>query len=690
MRSPWHCVAPLAVLLASACHSSTTPGSPDASVTPGRDALLLADTVRSQDFATPADAPADVKPDAVDTAGAAPDTAKTDSTSGPLPDTATDPAGDPGTVNPDARADDPGTVAPPDGGRPDTGPSDGTVPLDNAAPTPDGPRDTGTAAPDLGASDLPSLGTKELIIQEDTLGFCAIDGKVYPRDGSTSITGYTGTGFADSDLGAGKGISWSVKSERAGLAKIVWRYAFGGAATNLRDGRLTVNGAVVADPVVFPYTGTSTDTSWNNWVESAPLAIPLVAGANYIRLEGIHEGGLANIDWVKLIGDGITADNPSFTLSVTPNDPDFGSVAVSPQQASYPFGTAITLTATAKSGYFLQSFSGEASSTSNPFVFNIERNTTIEAIFLPTGTAQAPGLVGYAAVQDDQGTPYLVTGGSLGPTVKATTIADLKAAAAGSDPRVVEITGSFDGSADAANVISVGSNKTLRGVGAAVFVGYEFNLAKVRNVIIQNLTISKVVADNSGQANDALVIGEKSRNVWIDHCDFYSDMEHDKDYYDGLIEIKNEASFITISWNTVHDHWKASLISSGDEQVADTVIRVTYHHNYFYNVNSRLPSIRFGKAHIFNNYYLNVGSAVNSRMGAIVRVEYNYFKGVSDTIVSQDSASNGTWQVNNNTFDGCSGPTTSTGALTPPYAYTPDPAANLPTAIPAGAGVGKI
>ena len=688
MRSSWYRVALVAALLVPACQSSTTPGNGDASGTPGQDARLAADTPRSEDLAAESDSPAATRPDTADTAAAAPDAAKTDSSSDLPFDAATDLDRDTGTVAPDARLADTGNTSFSDGGRADAGPADATVPPDSVTPATD-TRDGGTAAPDLGASDLPTLGTKELIIQENTLGFCAIDGKVYPKDGSTSITGYTGTGFADSDLGIGKGISWSVKSERAGMAKLTWRYAFGGTATNLRDGRLTINSVVVADPVVFPYTGTSTDTSWNNWVESAALAIPLVAGGNYIRLEGIYDGGLVNIDWVKLIGDGITADDPSFVLSVAPNNPDFGAVTVSPQQASYPAGTAITLTATANSGYFLQSFSGEASGTSNPFVFNIERNTTIEAVFLPTGTTQAPGLVGYAAVQDDKGTPYLVTGGSLGPTVKAATIADLKAAVAGNEPKVVEITGSFDGSADAANVISVGSNKTLRGVGAAVFVGYEFNLAKVRNVIIQNLTISKVVAANSGQANDALVIGERSRNIWIDHCDFYSDMEHDKDYYDGLIEIKNEASFITVSWNTVHDHWKASLISSGDEQVADTVIRVTYHHNYFYNVNSRLPSIRFGKAHIFNNYYRDDGSAINSRMGAVVRVEHNYFKNVSDTIVSQDSATNGTWQVNNNTFDGCSGPTTSTGALTPPYAYTPDPVANLPTAIPAGAGVGK-
>lgn len=30
---------------------------------------------------------------------------------------------------------------------------------------------------------------------------------------------------------------------------------------------------------------------------------------------------------------------------------------------------------------------------------------------------------------------------------------------------------------------------------------------------------------------------EYSNNVWIDHVDVSSDMDHDKDYYDGLIDV---------------------------------------------------------------------------------------------------------------------------------------------------------
>jgi len=46
----------------------------------------------------------------------------------------------------------------------------------------------------------------------------------------------------------------------------------------------------------------------------------------------------------------------------------------------------------------------------------------------------------------------------------------------------------------------------------------------------------------------------------------------------------------------------------------------------------------------------------------------------------------------NNVFDRCNGsqPTTSTGSLTPPYEYTLDAPEELPSLVPAGAGVDKL
>ena len=551
--------------------------------------------------------------------------------------------------------------------------------------SPDAAAGTGGAGTPDAAPDVP-VGPGVTVIQEDQPGFAAVDGKVYPRQGSTSVTGYTGTGFADGDPGMGKTIAWSVKAETAGTYKLIWRYAFGGLAANTRDGRLVINGVTAADAVTFAYT-----TDWNMWQETPALDVQLSAGSNFIQIVALGASGLANIDYLEIVGEGITPDNPSFSLTVASNDAAAGSVTWTPMQAFYPAGASVMLTAAANTGYFFQSWTGDSPSATAATTITMTKNMVLTARFLPTGTVQDPALVGYAAIQDDAGTPYLLHGGSLGPTVTASTLDELKMYLGSPNPYVVTVSGLIMG----ADSVDVKSNKTLLGVGTdAHLQGIELSMNGSRNIIIRNIAVSHVIADGAGTSNDAIVM-TGAMNVWIDHCDLYSDRTSGKDYYDGLIEIKNGASFVTVSRCHIHDHFKVSLISSGDEQVGDTVIRATYHHNYFHNCGSRLPSIRFGKAHVFNNYYINNadGSGVNSRMGAVVRVEGNHFENSENPICFLDSSKTGTWDVTGgNTFVNCTGmqPTTSTGMLTPPYPYTLDAVGDVPTAVPAAAGVGKL
>ena len=555
---------------------------------------------------------------------------------------------------------------------------------------------TGGSAPDAaagsgggGAADAgPDVWVEPggTIIQEDQPGFAAVDGKIYPRQGSTNVTGYTGTGFADGNPGVGKTIAWSVKAEAAGPFRLTWRYAFGGLATNLRDAKLLVNGVTVADTVAFAYT-----TDWNVWQETPAMEVQLAAGSNFIQLAATGASGLANIDYLSILGDGITPDNPSFSLTVASNEPTAGSVSYAPMQAFYPAGASVMLTATANAGYFFQSWTGDSPSANASTTITMTKNMVMTARFLPTGTVQDPALVGYAADQDDAGTPYLLNGGSLGSTVTATTLDELKTYLGSPDPTVVQVTGLIEG----ADSINVASNKTLLGVGSGAHLqGLELSLNASRNVIIRNIAVSHVVADGAGTANDAIVLSG-AMNVSDRSLRSLFRPRPRQGLLRRAPQIKNGASFVTVSRCHIHDHYKVSLISSGDEQVGDTVIRASYHHNYVHNVGSRLPSIRFGKAHVFNNYYANVpdGSGVNSRMGAVVRVEGNHFQSVENPIVFLDSARTGYWDVTGgNTFVSCTGsqPTTSTGELTPPYPYTLDSVADVPTAVPAAAGVGKL
>lgn len=89
-------------------------------------------------------------------------------------------------------------------------------------------------------------------------------------------------------------------------------------------------------------------------------------------------------------------------------------------------------------------------------------------------------------------------------------------------------------------------------------------------------------------------------------------------------------------------------------------------------MNSRLPSIRFGTAHIYSSCYEdNPTSGINSRMGAQVLVENCYFSNTKLAIVTDlDSDEDGYAVEKNNVYVNSSTEITQTGSLTPPYSYT--------------------
>ena len=353
--------------------------------------------------------------------------------------------------------------------------------------------------------------------------------------------------------------------------------------------------------MTFAYT-----TDWNIWQETPALAVQLAAGSNFIQLQAINASGLANIDYLMILGEGITPDNPSFSLTVASNDPAAGTVTYTPVQSFYPAGASVMLTATANAGFFFQSWTGDSPSATASTTITITKNMVMTARFLPTGTVQDPGAGRYAAVQDDAGTPYLLHGGSLGPTVTATTLDELKMYLGSPDPYVVTFSGPHPGRRQRQRRFEQDAARRRAPARTCRASNYKSTARATSSSATSRCHTSS--PKGPGVANDAIVING-AMNVWIDHCDLYSDLTHDKDYYDGLLEIKNGASFITVSYCHIHDHLKASLISSGDEQVGDTVIRATYHHNYFHDCGSRLPSIRFGKAHIFSSYFVNNSAA---------------------------------------------------------------------------------
>jgi pectate lyase len=293
-----------------------------------------------------------------------------------------------------------------------------------------------------------------------------------------------------------------------------------------------------------------------------------------------------------------------------------------------------------------------------------------------------------------------LTGGAAGPTVYVGSEAELQAYSDVNAPYTIIITNSF-------NLTSmdthIRNNKTVIGSNNVVLSGGGLYLYDATNVIIRNLTIT-------GSPEDGIGL-HYSEHVWIDHCTI-------TDSDDGAIDITQESDNVTISWCHIYysspnlEHRLASLIASSD---ADTgTYRTTYHHNWFgTNCQERLPSVRFGRAHVFNNYYNAPGNnyCVRTRKEAECLVENNFFHNVqnpweqyitgSGDVQGKLSASG-----NNVSFLGTTDGVNWTGnqigsegsrlmipgtdtVFAPPYAYTPDPVALVPSLVTTHAGAGR-
>ncbi|KAF2152241.1 polysaccharide lyase family 1 protein [Myriangium duriaei CBS 260.36] len=291
--------------------------------------------------------------------------------------------------------------------------------------------------------------------------------------------------------------------------------------------------------------------------------------------------------------------------------------------------------------------------------------------------AQQGNPTGYASLNGG------TTGGKGGATVTVSTLAQMTAALVKRDdtPKVVYVKGTITGS----DKIYVGSNKSVLGLDStSALVGVGLQLQSSKNVIVQNLRFSKILAANG----DAITI-QASTNVWVDHVDVSSDTDHGKDYYDGLIDVVRASDFVTISNTYFHDHYKVSLVGNSDSQGSTDTghLRVTYHNNYWHNVGSRTPSIRFGTGHIFNSFYDSVFiNGIDTRENAQVLVESTAFTNTTNDIGFYDSKVTGYAVVRDVDLGGGTN-TAPAGTLTNvPYAYTLVGSANVKGAVVGKAG----
>jgi pectate lyase len=312
---------------------------------------------------------------------------------------------------------------------------------------------------------------------------------------------------------------------------------------------------------------------------------------------------------------------------------------------------------------------------------------TVAAVLLPLAATAAVvtpanAAAPYSNVPDGfaQGT----TGGAGGQTVTVTNQEQLNRYVTAAEPYIIRVASTINISPKGTE-LRVSSNKTIVGVGTSGHIvgGGFFIRTGISNVIIRNLTIRDTLMPDDDPGDDAydydaIQIDTASR-IWIDH-NRLSRMN------DGLLDSRKDTTNITVSWN----HFDTNNKTFGIGWTTNVTARMTVHHNWFRNTNSRNPSAdNLANIHLYNNYLQNVtgyGHFVRGLTKAVI--ENSYFDTVRDPyyVEQGELVQRGNIVVNSSWG---SGRVREKGSAFNPssfYSYTLDPAANVPSLLRTHAG----
>jgi len=262
-------------------------------------------------------------------------------------------------------------------------------------------------------------------------------------------------------------------------------------------------------------------------------------------------------------------------------------------------------------------------------------------------------------------------------------------------PYVVQVSGAID-LGSVGGTVSIHSNKTIRGVDPNATVIGQLGFKKGScNIIIERLNITNPGIYGEG---DGISLKEDINDVFITKCTFC-------DCDDGCLDITRRSDRITVSWCKFYftasnsDESRVSLIGSSDDATDDLGrFHITFHHNWFGSLCwQRMPSVRYGRVHIYNNYYDCLGNlyCIRSRIQAECLIENNYFDSVNDPyyIYVHDPAEiTGKIRASGNFFYNCTGQIDEgdDNVFVPLYSYTLDSVLDVPTIVRLGAGAGGV
>jgi pectate lyase len=535
-----------------------------------------------------------------------------------------------------------------------------------------------TAASSVAASSTPASSTPASSAAASstpatqTIVYQAEGGSLSQAAVESNHAGYNGSGFVNFDNLVGSSAQWTVNQTSAGNATLNFRFANGTSSSRAMS--ISVNGTVINSALAFNGTG-----AWDSWADQS-LSVYLNAGNNVIRAVSAGADGGPNLDQLAVTSTLVAASSSAPASSAAPS-----SIPAS----STPASSSSVATSSAPSSY--------------------------------NGAIRPAKMEGFAAHAG-------VTGGQGGAVVTVSTGTELNAAlcnrASMTTPIIIKVNGTINhgnttsqGCNTQGDLIEIKqmSNVSIIGVGTnALFDELGIHVRDASNIIIQNVHIRNVKKSGSPTSNGGDAIGMESSvdRVWIDH-NWLEASGGEKDGYDSLLDMKAGVTNVTVSYNLYNDSSRAGLIGSSDSDNKNT--NITFHHNWYKNIEQRTPLIRHALVHMYNNYWSNdridyMFHAINSRSNGKVLVESNYMYNVNNPLIaSDDSPTPGCWQTNNdNTVlpeiyysrtvgDGAlvvpeviNGQLQSTCSVSVPYSVQMDAANDIPAIVMANVGVGKV
>jgi pectate lyase len=299
------------------------------------------------------------------------------------------------------------------------------------------------------------------------------------------------------------------------------------------------------------------------------------------------------------------------------------------------------------------------------------------------GTAPTTGpdqcrAIGWATRSSRTGAGVDVTGGGAAAPIVVTTFADLQKYASDAQARVIHIDGTLGAgwSGNSGDRLEIKSNKTIVGLRAGTQLKAAIHINSATNVILRNVVV-RGPGSNEDQAWDNINIEGSSKNVWVDHCEFW-------DGQDGNADVVKGADAVTFTWCIFgyalsgHPHNLSNLIASSDsEPESEGKLNITYMFNWWNAAMERQPRCRYGYIHVVNNLYTANASVGASKLGVTngfscnVLTENNHFISQNEPVdLGKQAGTGSVQQAVGNLFESCTGNQKGSGtAFAPPYDY---------------------